>query len=116
MTDDLYRRLQQHLDRMPVGFPATASGVELRILERLFSPEDAEVALELSALPEPLHVIHRRLRSRLSREALAARLEDMARRGLIERHRGRSAVRSEWRLLASTHNLLKLHRHRISTA
>jgi transposase len=25
--------------------------------------------------------------------------------------RGRSAVRSEWRLLAATHNLLKLHRH-----
>ena len=28
--------------------------------------------------------------------------------------RGRSAVRSEWRLLAATHNLLKLHRHRIA--
>ena len=31
-------------------------------------------------------------------------------------HRGRSAVRSEWRLLAATHNLLKLHRHRLTTA
>src|SRR5918994_1212620 len=30
--------------------------------------------------------------------------------------RGRSAVRSEWRLLATTHNLLKLHRHRLATA
>jgi transposase len=30
--------------------------------------------------------------------------------------RGRSAVRSEWRLLAATHNLLKLHRHRLATA
>jgi len=28
--------------------------------------------------------------------------------------RGRSAVRSEWRLLAATHNLLKLHRHRLA--
>ena len=27
--------------------------------------------------------------------------------------RGRSAVRSEWRLEAATHNLLKLHRHQI---
>jgi len=25
--------------------------------------------------------------------------------------RGRSAVRAEWRLLAATHNLLKLHQH-----
>jgi transposase len=30
--------------------------------------------------------------------------------------RGRAAVRSEWRLAAATHNLLKLHRHRIVAA
>lgn len=30
--------------------------------------------------------------------------------------RGRSAVRSEWRLLTATHNLLKLHRHHLSAA
>jgi hypothetical protein len=30
--------------------------------------------------------------------------------------RGRSAVRSEWRLAAATHNLLKLHSHRIAVA
>jgi transposase len=29
--------------------------------------------------------------------------------------RGRSAVRSEWRLLTATHNLLKLHQHRLAT-
>jgi hypothetical protein len=28
--------------------------------------------------------------------------------------RGRSAVRSEWRLINATHNLLRLHRHRIA--
>ncbi len=51
---DVYRRLQRHLDKMPVAFPATESGVELRILRRLFTPEEAEVALLLSAVPEPL--------------------------------------------------------------
>jgi hypothetical protein len=30
--------------------------------------------------------------------------------------RGRSAVRSEWRLLTATHNLLKLHKHRPAAA
>jgi DDE family transposase len=30
--------------------------------------------------------------------------------------RGRSAARSEWRLITSTHNLLKLHRHQIAPA
>jgi hypothetical protein len=30
--------------------------------------------------------------------------------------RGRSAVRSEWRLATASNNLLKLHRHKIATA
>ncbi len=30
--------------------------------------------------------------------------------------RGRAACRSEWRLIATTHNLLKLHRHQIAAA
>ena len=30
--------------------------------------------------------------------------------------RGRSAARSEWRLITATHNLLKLHKHQIATA
>jgi transposase len=32
------------------------------------------------------------------------------------KRRGRAAVRSEWRLIAATHNLLKLHRHKLATA
>jgi transposase len=32
------------------------------------------------------------------------------------RRRGLAAVRSEWRLLTATHNLLKLHRHRLTLA
>jgi transposase len=31
------------------------------------------------------------------------------------RRRGRAAVRAEWRLIAATHNLLKLHRHATAT-
>jgi hypothetical protein len=32
------------------------------------------------------------------------------------RRRGRSAVRSEWRLVTATHNLLKLHQHQLAVA
>jgi Transposase DDE domain len=32
------------------------------------------------------------------------------------KRRGRAAVRSEWRLIAATHNLLKLHRHALAAA
>ena len=38
-------------------------------------------------------------------------------RGLGRFHRrGRAAVRTEWRLITATHNLLKLHRHALATA
>jgi hypothetical protein len=32
------------------------------------------------------------------------------------KRRGRAPARSEWRLIAATHNLLKLHRHTLATA
>jgi hypothetical protein len=32
------------------------------------------------------------------------------------KRRGRAAARSEWRLIAATNNLLKLHRHSLSAA
>jgi ferredoxin len=58
---DVYRRLQKHIDDLPVAYPATASGIELSILKRLFTPEEAEVALGLSAVPEPVETIRRRV-------------------------------------------------------
>ncbi len=44
---DVYRKLQQHMNAMPVGLPATESGVEINILKIIFSPEEAEIAILL---------------------------------------------------------------------
>ena len=83
--EDLYRKLQQHLDRMPVGFPASKSGVEIKILKHLFTPEEAELTLELSALPEPAKLIHKRLKSKLTLPELTQKLNQLADKGLIHR-------------------------------
>ena len=40
---DIYQRLRERLDQLSTGYPATAGGVELRILRRLFSEQDAAV-------------------------------------------------------------------------
>ena len=40
----IYRDLQIHLDKLPIGFPPTESGVEIRILKHLFTPEEAKLA------------------------------------------------------------------------
>ena len=45
--NDAYRQLQEHLDRMPVGYPATKSGVEIDLLKAIFSPKEASIATHL---------------------------------------------------------------------
>ena len=47
MNTDVYQQLAQRLDTLPNGFPATSDGAELRILEYLFSPEEAALAAKL---------------------------------------------------------------------
>jgi ferredoxin len=83
-AEDLFRRLQRHLDRMPVGFPATESGVEIRILKHLFTPAEAAMALELSAIPEPVRLIHKRLKGMNTLAECGEALDEMARKGLIQ--------------------------------
>ncbi len=80
---DIYKALAEHLDHLPGGFPSTESGIELRILKRLFSPKEAELATCLSLMPEPAATIA----GRTGREEadLASMLEQMARKGLIFR-------------------------------
>jgi Na+-translocating ferredoxin:NAD+ oxidoreductase subunit B len=84
--ESVYRRLQKHIDNMPVGYPATESGVELRLLQHLFTPEEAEMALHLSALPEPVEKIHSRAKKAgISLEELRGGLERLAKKGAIQR-------------------------------
>ena len=80
---ELYEKLAQHLDHLPSGYPRTESGVEMRILKRLFSPEEAETAMLLTMMPEPAAAIAER--SGRDAAALADQLEEMAKKGLIFR-------------------------------
>lgn len=43
MAETIYRRLQQVLDILPNGFPEADDGVEIKILKRIFTEEDAEI-------------------------------------------------------------------------
>jgi Na+-translocating ferredoxin:NAD+ oxidoreductase subunit B len=81
MDTDLYERLAQHLDALPGGFPRTASGVEMRILRRLFRPEQAELALRLTLLAEEPRVSARR--AGITTDEAARRLEEMDEQGLL---------------------------------
>ncbi|MGD0022768.1 MAG: 4Fe-4S binding protein [Smithellaceae bacterium] len=81
--NDVYQKLARHLDDLPAGFPATETGVEIRILKRLFSPKEAEIAASLGMMPETAAAIAERLK--MDEKELTPILQDMSLRGLIYR-------------------------------
>jgi hypothetical protein len=52
MPGNVYLRLREHLDQMPIGYPSTESGVEIEILRLLFKEEEARTTLLLTPFPE----------------------------------------------------------------
>jgi electron transport complex protein RnfB len=79
----VYEKLRERLDMFPQGFAKTESGVELEILNRLFSPEEAEIMLHLKPTLEKLSDIAQRTGK--DEKKLGDMLYDMSKRGLIMR-------------------------------
>ena len=84
MASPIYQQLREQMDQYSTGFPASKSGVELKILEKLFSEEDAELYLDLSMLLESPDDFA--ARTNRSAEEMTEKLESMAKRGLLFRH------------------------------
>jgi len=84
--NQIYRGLQKHLDRLPGGFPEVASGLDIKLLKHLFTPEEARVAIQLSMNPELLKRIYDRVRKsgmNVSIEELQKILDEMLRKGTL---------------------------------
>jgi electron transport complex protein RnfB len=47
MNDEVYRKLAKVLDTLPNGFPATESGLEIKLLKKIFTPEQADLFCDL---------------------------------------------------------------------
>jgi len=82
MNTNPYKQLAQRLDALPNGFPATDDGWELKLLAKIFTPEEAELAALLIPSLETVEEIV----ARTGRDAagLSSQLKGMSRRGLIE--------------------------------
>ena len=85
MSKDPYERLREFLDQFPIGFPKTDSGVEIKILKRLFTEEQAEIATLLSPIPKDAAQIA--VRTGRDEKDLSEKLEHMADTGLVFRTR-----------------------------
>ena len=86
MADEsqVHHDLQIHLDKLPIGFPSTKSGVEIRILKHFFTPEEAKLACRLPMIPEPLAQIYDRFdASKIAADELERALDRMVAKGSI---------------------------------
>ena len=82
--DKVNVELQKQLDKQAVGFPATQSGVEIRILKHFFDPEEASLALHLNYQPQSAQDIHNSIKGTdISLTKVKSTLEEMARKGAI---------------------------------
>ncbi len=83
---DIYKELANYLDKMPIGYPAAESGLELRVLKHLFTAEQGEIALKLKFQPEPLKRIFKKIKKTgISIDELEQKLDEMYFKGLINR-------------------------------
>ena len=76
-----YERLAEVLDKIPSGFPPSPGGEHLRVLEWIFSPEEAELASKLKLRGETAEEISRRTGE--DAVSLTNVLETMAEKGQI---------------------------------
>ena len=80
-TDDVYESLAKALDDLPNGFPRTPSNIEIAILKKIFSSQEAFLASHLGLKMEPVDSIAKRVG--LSIEEAESKLEEMTNRGLL---------------------------------
>ncbi len=77
----VYQRLARHLDDLPAGFPKTQDDLDIRLLRRLFTTEEADLAVHLTLIPETAAVVA--LRAKKDHAQISNQLDDMAHKGLI---------------------------------
>ena len=81
MNDDIYKKLARVLDTLPNGFPATESGVEIKILKKIFAQDEAELFCRLRLTAETAEQIAER--TGFSLQGLEQKLTTMAEKGQV---------------------------------
>lgn len=81
MIDQAYYKLAKVLDTLPNGFPTTPNGLEITILKKIFTPEEADLFCDLRLVRETAEQISKRTGRPI--EGLEERLLSMWERGEI---------------------------------
>jgi len=82
--DQIYRNLQIHLDSMPIGFPATESGADIRVLKAYFTPDEALLATCIEYNPISLKRIFSSTKDQgMTLEETESKLDSMVQKRII---------------------------------
>ena len=81
MSAETYQKLADVLDTLPNGFPKTDSGIEIKLLKKIFRPKDAALFCDLKLQFETAQQIAERTGRPL--EALEKHLSEMNARGQV---------------------------------
>lgn len=81
MSENPFERLAVRLNELPNGYPPTEDGSEIRLLEKIFTPEEASLASQLRLTLETPSELAERIGG--DARALKAQLKTMLRKGLI---------------------------------
>jgi electron transport complex protein RnfB len=87
MSEETFVKLREYINNNSFAFPGTSSGVELKILKQLFTPEDAEMILKLKPSRERETADQIAKRTGLDRNIVEKELESLSKKGLIFRIR-----------------------------
>jgi ferredoxin len=88
---DAYERLRERMDDLGTGYPATEGGVEIRILKKLFTEEEADLFVRLTPLLETPEDAAKRLGREVGQTAEL--LNRMAQKGQLLRLQKGDTVR-----------------------
>lgn len=80
MENDIYNKLRESIHQYSIGMPSTDSGIEISILKKLFTENEANVYMALTNKLESVHTIATRLDR--SEESVVAVLAEMTAKGL----------------------------------
>jgi NAD-dependent dihydropyrimidine dehydrogenase PreA subunit len=81
MSEEVYKKLAHVLDTLPNGFPSTENGVEIRLLKKIFTPDEAELFCDLKLKFETADQIAGRTGRPL--EPLKKQLDTMMEKGQV---------------------------------
>ncbi|MCJ7649339.1 MAG: 4Fe-4S binding protein [Candidatus Lokiarchaeota archaeon] len=83
-ADQIYRNLQIHLNSMPVGFPSTESGADIKVLKAYFLPDEALLATYLEYNTISLKKIYSRTKNLgMTLEQTEQKLDSMVQKRII---------------------------------